>query len=342
MQAYAVMDYEGLGSLGVQTVIPVAGHLCPSDGYGQATAQLSSEIPQITGCWPEVEACLCFGHPMPQHMENFYAYCLGRSRVVLAQLNRGQVAQAQQLSEHAGYRTCAVRLNLKTFGLAQHRNLWFLISYQGTFNLEPPPRTPTYFTLWDSLQTLRHIEDLSWDSLTESEQAAAPHIPNGWSLEDLLRCGLLDGIPKDLRVQGTYPQLHRLTWRSLAPPIHSKLLHPDRDTPLSLGELATLQGWSFLPQGDHPTQQIVHSTPPVVAAWLASQVRLHLRGHWGEKDWESSYCPVKEAWKGKNTARKQHKTYDVSAYYGDCPFTGNYPEEAKRRSHTLQRSACLL
>lgn len=241
------------------------------------------------------------------------------------------------------YRVAHVFINAATFGNAQQRKRYFFVAYRDCykFNAEPPPLSPYYATLYDVISSgdgkpLEYDEqgDEVYDAnsyypLNEDERYVVPNLPSGWSLNTLGRYGR-HLMPDRYKFKAEYASsglpfsLHciiRLNWLRPSPTLSSsarKFIHPGLDRPLTIGELATIMGWpeGCVPRGPKPVAQIAKGIVPAVGKWLARQVELSIAGHWGQDDWESSYCDKDGEWKGGDSSDKLEKIIDMTRYVG--------------------------
>lgn len=242
------------------------------------------------------------------------------------------------------YRVAHLLLNAASFGNSQQRKRYFFVAYRDKykFNVEPPRVSPFYPVLYDAVwqhrdrptRECRLYGDSDYDAdcytnLTPDERYHVPLLPNGWCLNYLARHGyhLLNDKYKsvwDLRMSDIPFSLHtisRLNWLRPSPTMHSsctRWIHPDFHRPLTVRELQSIMGW---PDGDwlresHPQAQLAKGIVPAVGAWLARQVELSYRGHWGRDDWQSSFDDRKEEWVGEDTTGRLEKECDLTKYVG--------------------------
>lgn len=241
------------------------------------------------------------------------------------------------------YRIAHVFINAATFNNAQQRKRYFFVAYKDSykFNIQPPTIYPYYSTLADVIWDTRHVAGRSaplWDSvgdydaecytqLTEDEWKAVPVLPNGWGLHQLAQFGY-EFLPAkfkqvwDLRASDLPFSLHginRLQWLRPCPTLHSsagRFIHPSLNRPLTVGELSKIMGWPCIPRGPRPIAQIAKGVCPSVGQWLAEQVELSYRGHWGSDDWESSFNDATGTWDGQDAEGQLEKTFDMTKYVG--------------------------
>ncbi len=116
------------------------------------------------------------------------------------------------------------------------------------------------------------------------------------------------------RTSGIPFSLHapvRLRWNGCCPTVSStsrNFIHPRRDRPLTVRELAALMGWpkNFIPVGQNPIAQIGKGVVPATGEWFAEQIKLYLEDFWKDEDFESSYNNKSKRWVG-NTFAKTNK-----------------------------------
>lgn len=238
------------------------------------------------------------------------------------------------------YRIAHVFINAASFGNAQQRKRYFFVAYRDdrNFNIVPPTISPWKPVMYDAIWKLRHRKtnempsktEYDFDSyvkLTPNEKLCLPELPNGWGLNMMGRF-LIDKMPPDfqkiwrLRASDMPFSLHclnRVNWCTPSPTLHSsanRMVHPEHDRPLTVGEIATIMGWPGIPIGAAPVPQIAKGIVPAVGKWLAEQAQLYLNNHWGKEDWESSYDAINSEWKGGDANGALEKTFDLTTYSG--------------------------
>lgn len=241
------------------------------------------------------------------------------------------------------YRIAHVMLNAASFGNTQNRKRYFFVAYRDdrNFNIVPPEISDYEPTAYDAIWKLKDREtheahitssctDYTFDSyarLTDEEKHIVPNLPNGWNVNTLAAYNL-DALPRrwqemwHLRTSDMPFSMHciyRMNWLRPFPTIHSsaaRFIHPEHNRPLTVGELATAMGWSDIPRGPKPVNQIAKGVCPEAGEWLANQVKLYLEDYWGEDDWESSYNPTKGEWEGRNAAGAKEKYFNLTQYVG--------------------------
>jgi len=262
------------------------------------------------------------------------------------------------------YRVAHVFINAATFGNCQQRKRYFFVAYRDSykFNIQPPPLSHYYSVLYDVLWAGRHVEGRAaklWDNtgdydadcyieLTKDEQLVVPMLPNGWDLHAMARHAY-HALPEkyktlwDTRASDLPFSLHginRLNWLRPCPTLHSsagRFIHPSQNRPLTVGELSAIMGWPNIPVGPRPVAQIAKGIVPAVGKWLAEQVELSYRGHWGRDDWESSFNDATGTWDGQDAEGQLEKTFDMTKYVGKQFDLERYDREA-RDSHSRWRA----
>jgi len=299
----------------------------------------------------------CDIHELCQYAAGQYDFIIWES-VQQAYKASGRELVDHLIKEHFAdkhYRVAHLFINAATFGNCQQRKRYFFVAYRDCyrFNVEPPAITAYYPVLWDVIKETRHVDGREsrlrageydadcYTNLTEDEWAVVPHLPNGWSLQQMAQYDYDNLPPKfkrvwDDRISDLPFSLHgivRLNWLRPCPTLHSsagRFLHPIKNRPLTVGELATVMGWPRIPVGDRPVAQIAKGIVPAIGAWLMKQVELSMANHWGEDDWESSFCDNSQEWVGRDTTGQLEKTIDMTKYVGKLFDKDRYNDEALR------------
>ena len=235
------------------------------------------------------------------------------------------------------YRIAHVFVNAASFGNSQNRKRYFFVAYRdGNFNVTPPALPPYVSLLGDVLRppyargNEKDLEESQYDEnsytrLCAHEKAMVPRMLPGEDLhglanrdESLLEPNLLESW--HCRISNLPFSLHGITRLRLdrrAPTLHdscSRFIHPVLDRPLTVGELAAIMGWEFIPRGPKPHAQIPKGVVPDVGEWLARQVQLHLDG-WGKEDYTLRYDDARGRWDGEHLAgRPREKVIDLTRY----------------------------
>lgn len=240
-----------------------------------------------------------------------------------------------------GYRIAHVLMSTASFGNAQHRKRYFFIAYDKDlkFNIEPPKLPFWKGTLYDAIYDMRHREtfpaklysrDVEYGEnnhlqLTPHEEELIKILPNGFCANRFAKFQW-HRLPQKmknewlLRCSPTPFSMHcvqRLSWCVTCPTIHSnaaRWIHPEHHRPLTVGEVATIMGWSRTPIGPTPIGQIAKGVCPDAGEWIAQQVKLSLDGVWGNDDWESSYDNNNGEWVGRDTHNEVEKTFNLTRY----------------------------
>lgn len=251
------------------------------------------------------------------------------------------------------YRVAHVFINAASFGNAQQRKRYFFVAYRDdrNFNIVPPNisanMTVTADVIWDmrtrvtregplNSGTWQAYDQDTYCDLTPDEKLCVPNVPNGWDANGLGRYAphLLPPKWQDVwknRCSDMPFSMHgvrRVNWLAAFPTIHSgatRCIHPSLDRPLTVGELSAIMGWPDIPRGPAPIKQIAKGIVPAVGEWLAEQAKLYLDDHWGDEDWQSSYCHREGEWIGGDANGAVEKVFDMTKYYGDKV---NYEEYA--------------
>lgn len=259
-----------------------------------------------------------------------------------------------ELFKPNGYRIAHVFINAASFGNAQTRRRYFFVAYRGrNFNIDPPKLPTRHATVRDVIGSMsgrttnavrlsRPGAEYDRDThtlLNEREQAVVPHLGPKMCLNKYARLHT-DELKRVChkywktwveRASSRPFSLHcisRIRWDYHCPTLHSscsRLIHPEHDRPLTVGELATLMGWGdVLPRGDKPVHQIAKGVVPDVGEWLAKQVALHRSDAWGRDDWSTRYDHRHGAWKGeRHTSQPVEKVLDMTQYYPALKETGD-------------------
>jgi site-specific DNA-cytosine methylase len=256
------------------------------------------------------------------------------------------------------YRIAHVFINAASFGNVQQRKRYFFVAYRNDkqFNIMPPTISPWKPMLYDAIYSLRNREsnevkansiDYNFDShleITPDEKATLPHLPNGWDVNTLARYHY-DVLPQrwkdvwDFRASDmpfSLHCMHRANWLRPSATMHSgagRIVHPDLDRPLTIGELSRIMGWPDIPRGKMPIPQLAKGIVPAVGTWLAEQAKLYLDGFWGNEDWESVYNPFNCEWEGDNANGTLEKTFDMTQFIGHQFDIERYPHDLRTQSH---------
>lgn len=258
--------------------------------------------------------------------------------------------------EPKGYRIAHLLLNAASFGNSQQRKRYFFVAYRDCykFNVEPPTISPHYMTLYDSIYSQRDRQtrphklwaDADYDQdcyvdLTTDEWQAVPKLPNGWGLQTMAKHAYGDLSEKhkkkwDERISDLPFSLHgiyRLNWLRPCPTLHSsagRFIHPEHHRPLTVGELSSVMGWPRIPVGLKPIAQIAKGVVPSTGKWLARQVELSYRHHWGRDDFESNYDDQRHEWVGQDASGKLEKEFDMTRYVGKFLDADKYDDVVKQ------------
>lgn len=260
----------------------------------------------------------------------------------------------------AGYRIAHILLNYGSFGNAQQRKRYFFVAYKGgNFNIVPPElqdhMSTTYDAIWSdrgrstyqmSSDQVNGREEYTRDGhypLSDNEWHAVPSIPPLVSLNGLAknRPDLLCPDHRrvwDTRASGLPFSLHcivRTAWTKPFATIHSsasRFLHPDRDRPVTVGELARVMGWGdVIPAGGKPVAQIAKGVVPEAGQWLAQQAKMFLEGRWTTEDWESSYDHNRGVWVGRDTHGAVEKEFNMTSYFPKTIGLERFPDDVFSR-----------
>jgi len=252
-----------------------------------------------------------------------------------------------ELFAPAGYRIAHVFVCAASFGNAQTRRRYFFVAYRGcnNFNVEAPELPRRHATVRDVIGDMLgrkthpvtfRDESAAYDAdsylrLNAREVAVVPHLAPRVGLNRFARL-----YPDKLsRICPRYGEiwanrtsarpfgLHcisRIAWDYRCPSLYSscgRLIHPELDRPLTVGELSALMGWGgAIPSGPQPVQQIAKGVVPDVGAWLTRQVELYLADDWGADDWSTRYDPRRGYWVGEKHVNKPlEKVLDLTHYY---------------------------
>lgn len=242
-----------------------------------------------------------------------------------------------------GYRIAHLFINAATFGNCQQRKRYFYVAYRGSkaFNITPPDIKLHYSVLYDAIWNLRDREtreqiknssdEYDFDTyikLTDNEKASAEVLPNGWCLNALAKHATQD-LPDafyDKWIMRNSPMpfslhcIHRANWLRPCSTIHSssnRIIHPDLNRPLTVGEISHIMGWDGkIPLEASPIAQLAKGIVPAVGEWLTEQVVAYLNNDWGSDDFESTYNDKTCTWEGKDSTGQLQKTFDLTRYFG--------------------------
>lgn len=240
------------------------------------------------------------------------------------------------------YRIAHVLLNASSFGNTQQRKRYFFVAYRDdrNFNIAPPRLADQEPTLYDAIWDMRQREtneaqfnrragvdydENTYMKLTDNEKAVLPKLPNGWGLNTLAKYACED-LPPEFQTTWKFRSsnmpfsmhcIYRTNWMRPAPTIHSsavRFIHPTLNRPLTVGEIARVMGWPEIPRGPSPVAQIAKGVCPEVGEWLARQAELYLNDHWGNDDYESTYCAKTGVWEGRDTTGEREKVFNLNQY----------------------------
>lgn len=236
-------------------------------------------------------------------------------------------------------------------GNAQRRKRYFFVAYRDdkNFNVSKPALPGRCTTVRDVLEEPRFAEarvreyklngtdNIDYDAncyteLTDDEKSVLSYMQEGWSLNHLART-----YNESLgEINAHFGQLWRRRTSDLPFSLHGiarirndwfcptiastsdRLIHPIKDRPLTLGEIAAMMGWpeGHIPVGPNPVAQIGKGVVPATAAWLAAQIRDYLDDAWSEDDFESTYRSGE--WFGTDYTRTLshpvEKVFNMTAY----------------------------
>lgn len=258
------------------------------------------------------------------------------------------------------YRVAHLLLNAASFGNAQRRKRYFFVAYKRglRFNIVPPDIDAYYKVVYDAIGDLdpgrptRPIREKGGDDydedcyirVGEDMQRAIEVLPNGMGLNQLAKHDV-GRLPDSLQLQWNLRSselpfsLHcpfRLGWFRPSPTLSSSsrmLVHPEAHRPVTVGELARIMGWDYIPRGPMPVGQIAKGIVPAIGTWLAEQVRRCLDGEWGDDDYESTYDPNLGEWVGENTHDRRDKTFNLTKYFGQLFDIRRYPATVPTMPH---------
>ena len=279
----------------------------------------------------------------------FMDYCTGRYPIFAWESVQQAISVGRPLLDklveqvkEQGYRVAHVLVNSASFGNAQHRKRYFFVAYKGNknFNVDPPTLPEYMTTVYDAIWHLQD-DDSPTVRLTPDEKHVVPNLPNGWDM-NLFAAYNFDLLPdryKDawLLTNSNMPfSLHcikRLNWCTKSPTLHSscdRLIHPDKDRPLTIKELATIAGWPIVPVGKNPMQELAKGVCPCVGEWIAIQAYHYLNDAWGDADYESTYNHKTGVWEGQDCNGATEKTFNLTNYIPQ-KIRQDYPYDVFRR-----------
>lgn len=264
------------------------------------------------------------------------------------------------------YRIAHIMLNAASFGNAQQRRRYFFVAYRNDrqFNIVPPEITPWYATTYDAIWDMRHRKtnpcklwcDADYDAdsytqLTDDEWAIVPHLPYGYDTNALARKAR-HLLPEKYQVTWDYRLSdmpfsmhcpHRCAYQRPFSTIHSsagRVIHPEHDRPVTVGELSRIMGWGdLIPHGKNPVAQIAKGVVPQAGTWIAMQALMYLNNKWGNEDWESSFNDVTAEWEGRDTKGAVEKYFDLTRYVGKQYDEDRFdPEVQNIRRAVLERT----
>lgn len=250
----------------------------------------------------------------------------------------------KEVFEPKHYRVAHVFINAASFGNAQQRKRYFFVAYRDdrNFNIVPPDISSYYNTVHGAIGHLKDREthagklygDHEYDfdtyvDLSDDEWAVVPHLPNGWCMNIFAKYRTHLLPPRmmttwKLRASDMPFSMHcigRINYNRPSPTIHSsacRMIHPELDRPLTVGELATIMGWPDIPVGSAPSAQIAKGVVPDVGQWLAEQAILCIDNHWGKDDFESSFNDNTGEWEGRDceSERPLEKVFNMTKFVG--------------------------
>lgn len=271
----------------------------------------------------------------------------------------------------AGYRIAHCFIDASAHGNAQKRLRYFHVAYKRplVFNLDPPKLPPFRKAVWD---VIHEHEDEEWKeerlyagftdyspnstaSLTPDEWACVPFLETGWCI-NMLGHYRAHQLPDKLawkyrhRISDMPFSMHcprRLSYWTGCPTMHSgcaRFIHPTKDRPLMIKELAKLMGWDFLPVGPQPHAQMAKGIVPAVGTWLAQQVQYSLDDAWGGEDYESNFNSRTCSFEGRTVDPNEHeKVFNLKNFAPGC-FEWPREEAEKygvRYSHGKSKFLCV-
>lgn len=260
------------------------------------------------------------------------------------------------------YRIAHLFINASSFGNTQSRRRYFFVAYRDdrNFNVSPPSISRYQPVLYDDLWDLRERETrevTAWEDgydfdtytrLGPNEKACVPYLPNGWGLNHFAQFAShkMPPVMRDkwrFRTSDMPFSLHcikRVQWLRPSPTLYSscsRLIHPDLDRPITVGEAATIMGWEGrVPVGPVPFAQIAKGVVPQVGTWLAEQAKAYLENAWGDEDWESSYDANLGEWVGSDVHGAREKVIDMTRYAGNLFDIERFDVAARRMSHVME------
>lgn len=273
---------------------------------------IRNNIPII--CWESVQQAWSVGRPLLTHL-------------------------SETLCKPNGYRVAHLFINAATFGNAQHRKRYFFVAYKAdkNFNIKPPQVVQPHATVWDKIggmdypvQKVKHPmqPDHHWDT---PRPEIIPYIPQGFDLNKIghQRPELFENCEYyktqwENRASDLPFSLHslcRLKADGYMPVISGssqRYVHPFEDRTITVRECARLMGWDIAPKGPNPFGQIGKGVCPEIGVWLAEQAKLWHEDHWGDEDWESSYCDKTGMWVGRHNPG-QEKIFNLTRYAPEKP-----------------------
>lgn len=211
-----------------------------------------------------------------------------------------------------GYKIAHVRLSAKQFNNSQLRRRYFFVAYKTKRFNATLPRVKHDRTIGDDLQVPathtrvveRNVECYDkncYFDLNEDEWAVVPYLPQGRGLTQFAKENeeLLEKLSSVLydtwlcRSSGMPFSMHAITrpkWDGNCPTLRAssyKIIHPQCDRPLTIGELAKIMGWGrTIPVGRNPIAQLAKGVIPAIGQWIMKQARKSLENDWGSSDWE--------------------------------------------------------
>jgi site-specific DNA-cytosine methylase len=252
------------------------------------------------------------------------------------------------------YRIAHVFVCTAAEGNAQKRRRYFFVAYHDDrrFNVLKPELAEYGVTVGDVLgqphlvsMTPRECHlygkrNYNYDAscytrLTADESDMLPYLEQGWDFnrlghtykDDLRKVNMMYYKRWRERVSDIPFSLHcptRLRWNGRSPTISStsgRFIHPLRDRPLTVGEIAALMGWpkGHIPVGPDPVAQIGKGVVPATGRWLAEQIVLCLNDDWATEDFESSYNHINATWYGGDATGKLEKAFNLTCYIPPLP-----------------------
>ena len=272
------------------------------------------------------------------------AYTVGRSLLNMLR---------DKLFAPNGYRIAHVFVNTAAEGNAQRRRRYFFVAYKKERNFNVMlPVLPKYRVTVDDVLSHHvfkkmkvHADKLngknnvdydvgSYTTLTPDERKVVPCLRQGEDTNTLARrrphvlkeaSSVLwkRWINRSSDIPFSLHTVTRVKGQGHCPTISStsgRLIHPTRNRPLSVGEIAGLMGWPIgtLPVGPEPIGQIGKGVVPATGAWLAKQIKLYFENAWSDEDFESTWDHNKNVFVGRHfdclDNPPMEKTFNLTHY----------------------------